>query len=90
MGKNNAVIVQSSFFMIQFAQFTRSYKITPLVLISASHSTTASGNLPPDHNGITTWIEVIHNALKQSYVLYLMHRWPKRETTENNYPGSEA
>ena len=49
--------------MLQFVQFARSYNITPSVLISANHSTTASGNLAPVHNGITTWIEVKHNAL---------------------------
>jgi len=49
--------------MLQFVWFARSYNITPLVLISANHSTTASGNLAPVHNGITTWIEVKHNAL---------------------------
>ena len=48
--------------MLQFVQFARSYNITPSVLISANHSTTASGNLAPVHNGITTWIEVKHNA----------------------------
>ncbi|XP_078381942.1 uncharacterized protein LOC144664648 isoform X2 [Oculina patagonica] len=41
----------------EFVQFTRSYNITPSVLISANHSTNASGNLAPVHNGITTWIE---------------------------------
>ena len=49
--------------MLQFVQFARSYNITPSVLISANHSTTASGNLAPVHNGITTWIEVKHYAL---------------------------
>ena len=51
--------------MLQFVQFSRSHNITPSVLISANHSTTASGNLAPVHNGITTWIEVKHNALSQ-------------------------
>ncbi|KAL9963155.1 hypothetical protein ACROYT_G032330 [Oculina patagonica] len=41
----------------EFVPFTRSYNITPSVLVSANHSTTASGNLAPVHNGITTWIE---------------------------------
>ena len=48
--------------MLQFVQFARNYNITPSVLISANHSTTASGNLAPVHNGITTWIEVKHDA----------------------------
>ena len=51
------------FFMLQYVQFTRSYNITPSVLISANHSTTASGNLAPAQNGITTWIEVKHYAI---------------------------
>ncbi|KAL9963121.1 hypothetical protein ACROYT_G032296 [Oculina patagonica] len=41
----------------EFVPFTRSYNVTPSVLISANHSTTASGNSAPVHNGITTWIE---------------------------------
>ncbi|KAL9963142.1 hypothetical protein ACROYT_G032317 [Oculina patagonica] len=41
----------------EFVPFTRSYNITPSVLISANHSTTASGNSAPVHNGIATWIE---------------------------------
>jgi len=41
----------------EFVHFIRSYNVTPSVLISANHSTTASGNLAPVHNGITTWIE---------------------------------
>ncbi|XP_020609571.1 uncharacterized protein LOC110048125 [Orbicella faveolata] len=47
----------------EFVQFARGYNVTPSVLISANHSTTASGNLAPVHNGITAWIEVKHNAL---------------------------
>ena len=65
--------------MFQFVHFARNYNITPLVLISANHSTTASGNLEPVRKGITTWIEVKHNALsklqpvmKQSYVILLL------------------
>ena len=42
----------------QFVSFTRAYNSTPTVLLSANHSTTASGNSAPNHNGITTWIEV--------------------------------
>ena len=57
------------FFMLQFVQFARSYNITPSVLISANHSTTASGNLAPVHNGITTWIEVKHNALFKQLIM---------------------
>ena len=45
-------------FILQFVKFTRSYNITPSVLISANHSTTESGNSAPVHNGISTWIEV--------------------------------
>jgi len=41
----------------EFVSFTRSYNTTPTVLLSANHSTTASGNSAPVHNGITTWIE---------------------------------
>jgi len=41
----------------EFVHFIRSYNVTPSVLTSANHSTTASGNLAPAHNGITTWIE---------------------------------
>ncbi|PFX19881.1 hypothetical protein AWC38_SpisGene15693 [Stylophora pistillata] len=41
----------------EFVHFTRSYNATPSVQISATHSTTASGNLAPVHNGISTWIE---------------------------------
>ncbi|PFW98142.1 hypothetical protein AWC38_SpisGene25718, partial [Stylophora pistillata] len=41
----------------EFVRFTRSYNATPSVQISANHSTTASGNLAPVHNGISTWIE---------------------------------
>ena len=43
---------------LQFVHFIRSYNVTPSVLTSANHSTTASGNLAPANNGITTWIEV--------------------------------
>ena len=49
--------------MLQFVHFARNYNVTPLVLISANHSTTASGNLAAVRNGITTWIEVKHNVL---------------------------
>ena len=45
-------------FIWQFVSFTRVYNSTPTVLVSANHSTTASGNSGPTHNGITTWIEV--------------------------------
>ena len=38
--------------------FARNYNTTPTVLLTANHSTTASGNSAPVHNGITTWIEV--------------------------------
>ncbi|PFX12104.1 Aggrecan core protein, partial [Stylophora pistillata] len=41
----------------EFVHFTRSYNATPSVQISANHSTTASGNLAPVHNGISAWIE---------------------------------
>ncbi|XP_078367482.1 uncharacterized protein LOC144651423 [Oculina patagonica] len=41
----------------EFVQFKRSYNTTPSVLVSANHSTTASGNSAPVHNGITAWIE---------------------------------
>ncbi|PFX13554.1 Fibrillin-1 [Stylophora pistillata] len=41
----------------EFVRFTRSYNATPSVQLSANHSTTASGNLAPVHNGISTWIE---------------------------------
>ncbi|XP_068725173.1 uncharacterized protein [Montipora capricornis] len=41
----------------KFVEFQRSYETVPTVLISANHSTTISGNLAPEHNGITTWIE---------------------------------
>ena len=49
--------------MLQFVHFARNYNVTPLVLISANHSTTVSGNLAAVRNGITTWIEVKHNVL---------------------------
>ena len=62
MCRNN-VLERFIFFMLQFVRFARSYNITPSVLISANHSTTASGNLAPVHNGITTWIEIKHSAL---------------------------
>ena len=65
--------------MLQFVHFARNYNITPLVLISTNHSTTAIGNLAAVRNGITTWIEVKHNALskfqpvmKESYVILLL------------------
>ena len=38
--------------------FTRSYNVTPSVLITANHSTSESGNSAAVHNGITAWIEV--------------------------------
>ncbi|PFX13555.1 Aggrecan core protein [Stylophora pistillata] len=41
----------------EFVHFTRGYNATPSVQISATHSTTMSGNLAPVHNGISTWIE---------------------------------
>ena len=43
---------------LQFVQFERNYKAAPKVLISVNHSSTISGNLPPEHNGITAWVEV--------------------------------
>ena len=49
--------------MLQFVHFARNYNITPSVLISANHSTTASGNLAAGRNGIATWIEVKHTVL---------------------------
>ena len=63
--------------MLQFVQFARSYNITPSVLISANHSTTASGNLAPVHNGITAWIEVKHNALQltTNYEIYAFEKF---------------
>ena len=45
-------------FCFQFVLFARNYNATPTVLLTANHSTTASGNSAPVHNGITTWIEV--------------------------------
>ena len=45
-------------FCFQFVLFARNYNATPTVLLTANHSTTASGNSAPAHNGITTWIEV--------------------------------
>ena len=45
-------------FCFQFVFFARNYNATPTVLLTANHSTTASGNSAPVHNGITTWIEV--------------------------------
>ena len=45
-------------FCFQFVFFARNYSATPTVLLTANHSTTASGNSAPVHNGITTWIEV--------------------------------
>ena len=45
-------------FTLQLVHFTRSYNTTPSVLVSANHSTAASGNSAPVHNGITAWIEV--------------------------------
>jgi len=53
-GNNNAYC--------EFVHFARSYNITPSVLISANHSTTAIGNLAPVHNGITTWIENMNTS----------------------------
>jgi len=41
----------------EFVLFARNYNTTPTVLLTANHSTTASGNSAPVHNGITTWIE---------------------------------
>jgi len=41
----------------EFVKFENSYNTTPTVLILANHSTSASGNSAPAHNGITTWIE---------------------------------
>ena len=52
------ILIQVYYLILQFVHFARSYNITPSVLISASHSTTESGNSAPIHNGITTWIEV--------------------------------
>ncbi|CAH3185861.1 unnamed protein product, partial [Porites lobata] len=46
----------------QFVSFTRAYNSTPTVLVSANHSTTASGNSAPNHNGITTWIENMNTS----------------------------
>jgi len=46
----------------ELVKFERSCNTTPIVLVSANHSTTASGNSAPVHNGITTWIEDM-NAL---------------------------
>ncbi|PFX12031.1 Aggrecan core protein [Stylophora pistillata] len=57
----------------EFVHFTRNYNVTPSVQISANHSTTASGNLAPVHNGISTWIENINASgfrvcVKELYV----------------------
>ncbi|CAH3143439.1 unnamed protein product, partial [Pocillopora meandrina] len=41
----------------EFVHFTRSYNVTPSVLITANHSTSESGNSAAVHNGITAWIE---------------------------------
>lgn len=41
----------------KFVKFERNYKAAPKVLISVNHSSTISGNLPPEHNGITAWVE---------------------------------
>lgn len=43
---------------LQFVQFERNYKEAPKVLISVDHSSTISGNLAPERNGITAWVEV--------------------------------
>ena len=53
--------------IVQFVHFTRGYNTTPSVHISANHSTTASGNLAPVHNGISTWIEVRNLLLSRAY-----------------------
>ncbi|XP_022777691.1 uncharacterized protein LOC111319126 [Stylophora pistillata] len=42
----------------EFVHFTRSYNAIPSVQVSANHSTTASGNMAPVHNGISAWVEV--------------------------------
>jgi len=46
----------------EFVSFTKNYNTTPTVLISANHSTTASGNSAAVHNGITTWIENMNSS----------------------------
>ena len=63
-------------FILQFVPFSRSYNITPLVLISANHSTKTSGNSEPVHNGISTWIEVSlaqwRSAPCETYVVFCL------------------
>ena len=41
----------------QDVHFTKTYNSTPNVFVSANHST-GGGNQQPEHNGITTWVEV--------------------------------
>lgn len=49
-----------SFYLLSSFQdvaFSHAYNATPNVLVSTNHST-KGGNLSPEHNGITAWIEV--------------------------------
>lgn len=39
----------------------RTYNVTPLIIISANH-TTGNGNLSPVHNGFTAWLENINTT----------------------------
>ncbi|CAH3162089.1 unnamed protein product, partial [Pocillopora meandrina] len=46
----------------EFMHFKRNYNATPSVQISANHSTSASGNSAPVHNGVSTWIENMNES----------------------------
>ena len=57
-------------FFSQDATFTKVYNSTPLVFVSANHST-KNGSQSPIHNSIAEWVEVSFYLFIYNYLLFI-------------------